>query len=88
MHDDIGGAGLQPLTITEDMFEAGAMKSAKVDLVCMKVKELAEELEARSASKAGSKPALRHRLRAVIIARELRRAVRRDGGGCSDSSAS
>ena len=25
-------------------------------------------------------------LRAVIIAKELRRTVRRDGGGCSDSS--
>ena len=64
------------------------MRVVKVDLVLMKMKELAEELEARGESKSGSKPTLRHRLRAVIIAKELRRATRRDLGEGSDSSES
>ena len=58
------------------------MMGPKVDLLKMKCQT---ELEARGAAQAGSKQALRQRVRALIIARELRRAASRAAANGSDS---
>ena len=43
------------------------MKAVRMHLTAMKVKELAEELEARHAVKSGRKRALQLRLRALVV---------------------
>ena len=66
--DAAGGPALEPFTLQREWFEAEAMEAVSVDLDRMKVTELAEELEARGATRIGRKAALQRRLRAVIIA--------------------
>ena len=63
----VGGALLQSMRLTRAMFGARAMVAVRVRLAKMKLKELAEELGARGATKSGRKRALQLRLRALII---------------------
>ena len=72
------------LTLTRDLFEAAAMKVVKLDLLDMKVKELQDELAARGLPRSGSKHTLRHRLRAIIVVKRLRRATREEDGSSSE----
>ena len=57
------------------MFGAEAMLAVRVHLMEMKVKQLAEELEAREAPRSGRKRALQLRLRALIISAHVSAAV-------------
>ena len=84
VHDDAGGEALRSLVLSGELFEAAAMKGVKVDLLQMKVKELQTELEVRGVPRSGSKQALRQRLRAVIIAKRLRRSARVGEGSSSE----
>ena len=72
---DAGGPALRPACLQREWFEAAAMEAEgeAVDLEAMKVPQLQAELAARRASKSGLKPALRERLRAVIIREQLAR---------------
>ena len=67
----VGGALLQSMRLTRAMFRGyvwRAMVAVRVPrLAKMKLKELAEELGARGATKSGRKRALQLRLRALII---------------------
>ena len=83
LQNDAGGPELHSLTLTRDLFEAAAMKVVKLDLLDMKVKELQDELAARGLPRSGSKHTLRHRLRAIIVVKRLRRATREEDGSSS-----
>ena len=65
-----GGAPLQSMRLSWDMFGASAMKVEGIGLhlAALKVKQLQEELVAWGATKSGRKRALQLRLRALIIA--------------------
>ena len=58
---------LQGMRLSRGMFGARAMVAVRVHLAEMKLKQLAEELGARGATKSGRKRALQLRLRALII---------------------
>ena len=68
--EPVGGAPLQSMQLSWGMFGADAMKVGGVGLhlTQLKVKQLAEELSERGATKSGRKRALQLRLRALIIA--------------------
>ena len=67
-----GGLLLKPITLTEAMFAADQMIGPfAVELREMKVKQLMAELGAREEPKAGRKPNLQRRLRAVLIRKSL-----------------
>ena len=67
VHECVGGALLQGMHLSRGMFGARAMVAVRVHLAKMKLKQLAEELGARGATKSGRKRALQLRLRALII---------------------
>ena len=67
VHECVGGALLQGMRLSRGMFGARAMVAVRVHLAKMKLKQLAEELGARGATKSGRKRALQLRLRALII---------------------
>ena len=63
----VGGALLQSMRLTRAMFGARAMVAVRVRLAKMKLKELAEELGARGATKSGQKRALQLRLLYIAL---------------------
>ena len=67
VRERVGGALLQGMRLSRGMFGARAMVAVRVHLAKMKLKQLAEELGARGATKSGRKRALQLRLRALII---------------------
>ena len=75
--EQVGGAPLRSMQLSWGMFGADAMKVGGVGLhlTQLKVKQLAEELSERGATKSGRKRALQLRLRALIIAQAIEDAV-------------
>ena len=67
VRERVGGTLLHGMRLSRGMFGARAMVAVRVHLAKMKLKQLAEELGARGATKSGRKRALQLRLRALII---------------------
>ena len=62
-----GGVEKHLVVVSDDMFAADAMVGDAVDFEEMKVKELKDELMARSASRTGVKGVLQQRLHTLIV---------------------
>ena len=75
--EQVGGAPLRSMQLSWGMFGADAMRVRGVGLhlTQLKVKQLAEELSERGATKSGRKRALQLRLRALIIAKAIKDAM-------------
>ena len=75
--EQVGGAPLRSMQLSWGMFGADAMRVRGVGLhlTQLKVKQLAEELSERGATKSGRKRALQLRLRALIIAEAIEDAM-------------
>ena len=75
--EPVGGAPLRSMQLSWGTFGADVMKVGGVGmhLTELKVKQLAEELSERGATKSGRKRALQLRLRALIIAEAIEDAM-------------
>ena len=62
-----GGPALRTTCLSEELFEAAAMRVVEKDLMAKKVADLKEELEARDEARTGKKAWLRRRLHAAIV---------------------